>query len=608
MITNYGWKAVQIGPSTVASAPQSLTVNVVNVASPLDSFNTLLLNNAGFNVPLTVNSLTVGSNAALTMHFSALRLAGGPGTGMSVGGQINQNDSSHVNGSQADVGWIGPGIYNLNSGVVDLDHLWLGGTFNGVFNQNGGNLDVGIVHLEPGATFNLRGGDFAATVYSADGTLFRQDGGRVNTTLELFRGGYLLNAGANFGGVTIPVAGGGATANGNSWAAQNGGTNFGPVTVGELGTGTFTLSNGVVQSPSIAIRRFGHFHQINGNVTTPAALTLIGGWFDRGGRALAYYTLEGGSLLSPEIYMDTGDFFQTGGTNYIEGDLRLANTTHNFFSLSGGLLTDRNTTVDAAWVGGFSQTGGKHVVANLLSISGNDLFGWNGFMLSGGELIVSNILLNPRAIFSHTGGKLTQSGQLTAAAARMYAAPGTTDFGAFQLAASGSLTNTTFFMPSNACVIRFRDSRAMGWANDAALIIEKWAGSHLGNGAHRITFGSSSNGLTSQQLGQIYFRDPGGGLSPGLHPTRILPNGEIVPNSAPPIGRVPPQLAIRKLPDGKMQLTVVGEAGYSYGIHRSFYLNDWQFWTSGTATNGMFTVIDPETWPTTRYYRAVLMR
>src|SRR5436190_10606292 len=55
MITNYGWKAVAIGPSTVANAPQSLTVNSVNVTSPMDSFNTLLLDSVGLSTPLTVN-------------------------------------------------------------------------------------------------------------------------------------------------------------------------------------------------------------------------------------------------------------------------------------------------------------------------------------------------------------------------------------------------------------------------------------------------------------------------------------------------------------------------------------------------------------------------
>jgi hypothetical protein len=497
----------------------------------------------------------------------------------------------------------------LNNGLLHLDHFWVGGPYGGTVNHNGGSFSGGIVHLE-GGVYSLRGGDFDATVYSGEGALFRQDGGRVNSNIQLFRGGYLFNGGANYGGVTIPVPGNGGSDNGNSWAAQNGGTNFGPIAIGDLGNGSYTLTNGAVQSPSIAVKRFGLFHQINGRVSSSGTVNLVGGWYGRGGRALANYTLERGFLVSPEIYMDTGDFVQLGGTNQIAGDLRLINTTHNYYVLSGGLLTDQNTSVDGAWVGGFTQSGGTHVIANQFSISGNELFGWNGFVFIGGDLIVSNIVLNPRAIFNQSGGRLTQSGTLSAAAATIYVPAGGVTFGAFQLNASGSLTNTTMFMPSNSATVRFRDSRALQWASGATLLVEKWAGSYLGGGTHRIIFGSSSAALTAQQVRQIYFHDPGGGLSPGMHPARILPSGEVVPDSQPPVGRTPPRLAIRKLSDGTQQITLTGEAGYNYEILRSFYLSspNWEFWTSGTASNGTLSFVDNETWPATRFYRAVLMR
>src|SRR5689334_2947626 len=92
MITNAGWKAVQIAPSTVQYFPDSLNVYSITVLSPVDSYNTLLLNYAGFDRPLTVNySLMVGSGAAVTMLSSALRLAGPTGVGLSIGGEFNQN-------------------------------------------------------------------------------------------------------------------------------------------------------------------------------------------------------------------------------------------------------------------------------------------------------------------------------------------------------------------------------------------------------------------------------------------------------------------------------------------------------------------------------------
>src|SRR5436190_10149292 len=50
MITNPGWKAVAIGAGTAQNFPQSLQMQDLTVASPVDSFNTLLLNFAGLNV------------------------------------------------------------------------------------------------------------------------------------------------------------------------------------------------------------------------------------------------------------------------------------------------------------------------------------------------------------------------------------------------------------------------------------------------------------------------------------------------------------------------------------------------------------------------------
>src|SRR4051812_14405707 len=52
MITNAGWKAVEIGAATAAGYPQTLNVDSITVASPTNSFNTLLLNYAGTATPL----------------------------------------------------------------------------------------------------------------------------------------------------------------------------------------------------------------------------------------------------------------------------------------------------------------------------------------------------------------------------------------------------------------------------------------------------------------------------------------------------------------------------------------------------------------------------
>jgi hypothetical protein len=620
MLTNAGWKAVQIAWSTVQSQPQSLNVYSIDITSPVDSFNTLLLNYAGFQIPLTVNySLTVGSNAALTMHYSALRLATPTGVGLSIGGEFNQNDSSEVTGTQLDVGWVGPGVYNLNSGLLDVGHAWVGGPYRGVFNQNGGSNSTGIIHMEPGAAYNLRAGDLTGEIYFNEDTVFRQDGGQVHFPVKIFRGEYILNNGMNYGGVTVPVYAN--FQNGNGSVTQTGGTNLGPIQVGaptdSQGPGAYAISGGVIEAPSIYVGTFGDFHQSAGTVSTPATLWVRGGYFDRGAIGPATFELQGGVLVSPGITVDTGSFLQGAGTN-ITGQLKVGPGTRspfdwNAYTLDGGLLTTTNTALNGADSrGGFFHNGGAHRIASELIVFGDNsgyrgFDRWKGYVLAGGELIVPNITINPDAEFAWSGGTLAHSGTLQIIAGHLFPGGSTRQFGPLQLGTAppdwrSSHTNSTLHMPTNLAVVRFRDSRAMAWAADATLTVSNWNGSSLGGGQHRIIFGNSAAALTAQQLRQIFFRDPGG--APGLYPAKVLPSGEIVPDSA--TGRNPPRLAIRRQPPSAIEVIVAGDPQANYDILRSSNLLSWEFWTNGVATNGTMSFIDTDTSPPKRFYKAVL--
>ena len=613
MITNAGWKAVQIAASTAQNFPNSLNVYSVTVLSPVDSFNTLFLNYAGFNRPLTVNySMHIGPGAALTMSSSAFNIATPGGVGLSVGGEVNQNDFSQVTGNQVDVGYVGPGVYNFNSGLVQLQHLWLGGTNGGIFNQNGGSNSPGILHMESG-TYNLRDGDFNGTTYTSGGTVFRQDGGRVHSLLEFHGGQYILNNGINYGGVSVPVYGN--YRNGNASAIQNGGTILGPIRVGALsgggtGSGSYTLSNGVISAPVIALSMFGEFHQYGGTVTTPGAITLSFGYYNRSLAAGSSYLLDGGSVSSAGMHLDISSFAQRGGTNQIAGSLGLSGSWYGSttYGLSGGLLVTENTTLGDATSGGFFQSGGTHRVANRLSISGAFYnSAWKGYEMSGGNLIVSNIALSSRGTFRQSGGTVAQSGTLTVDSGAIFTGPGNQQFGALQLAGTGTNELT---MPSAASVLRFQNSSAIPWDSTASLIINNWSGSHLGGGSQRIIFGNSAAALTPQQVAKISFRNPAG-LAYGMHPAKILSTGEIVPDSFPPVGRTPPRLALRKLPDSTVEITLAVEPGYDYGVLTSTDLATWNFWTNRVATNNTITVVDPNQvhwWPYRRFYKAVFMR
>src|SRR5882757_430470 len=78
MITNSGWKAVAINPSTPVNFPASMTVSNLTIRGAWDTENTLLLNYAGTAVPLTVlNGLTLQDDGRLLNFNSGLVIQGG---------------------------------------------------------------------------------------------------------------------------------------------------------------------------------------------------------------------------------------------------------------------------------------------------------------------------------------------------------------------------------------------------------------------------------------------------------------------------------------------------------------------------------------------------
>ena len=97
----------------------------------------------------------------------------------------------------------------------------------------------------------LRPGGLAA-VRRAKGSRRLSREARVHSHLEFHKGQYILNGCVNHGGLTLSVYGN--FERGNATAIQNGGTNLGPIYVGgDVGGGIYTLSNGVVQAPVIAL-------------------------------------------------------------------------------------------------------------------------------------------------------------------------------------------------------------------------------------------------------------------------------------------------------------------------------------------------------------------
>jgi hypothetical protein len=522
------------------------------------------------------------------MLYSALHLNGGGGDGLSIGGEFNQDISSLVTGQQADVGYIGPGVYNLNNGTLALKQMWIGGPHRGVFNQYGGTNFTGLIHLEHGGAYNFYGGHFGATnIYFTGGTFFQRGGALYPFFWKngYIRWKYVLEEGINHTGF------------GFGSAVQLGGTNLGYI-FGYYGEGSYTLSNGV----SLGELRVGskaRFVQYGGSQTATGIVDVNWGITGRGG-GISRGTLEinGGMFSAPGLSIG-GYYNQHGGTNTIN-----ALTAVDYYgsaTLTGGLLMDDDVSVNTSY-SLFTQSGGVHIITNQLTIDGP-----GRYYLDGGELIVSNIYLGSHGTFSAGDGTLRQSGNITCAGGTILCRPGMHQFGRMQLAAQGNPTNSTISLPINTnCLVHFSDSSHLPWTNTATLIISNWSGSLAGGGTHQILFGNSAAALSPAQVAQIRFHQPLG-LTLGAYVARILANGEVVPNELPPTGRVPPTLRITAQPNGTFRLTVLGESGANYGIETSSNILDWALWTNQVATNGTsFLVDEPGSNRPLTFYRAIL--
>jgi hypothetical protein len=597
-VTNYGWKAVQIGADTAQHFAPSLNVNAINISSPTNSFNTLLLNDAGSVTPLTVKTLTVASNSAVQLFSSALQINGPSGSGMMVGGLVEQNDSV-VAGNQVNVGYIGSGIYNFNSGYLTVSQLWLGGGATpGVFNQNGGTNGFGITHLD-GGTYVLSNGWYGATIYFDTFGQFLQEGGWLANDLALFNGSYVLAGGVHQGGAAVPSQNGFTGGNASMW--QTGGTNYGSFDIGSQGYGTYTMSNGVSDAANFSIGHSGSYFQAGGIQAVTGTISIDEQQVNFEAYEGGSFNLNDGQISASGLY-SKGYYNQTGGTNVVSGDITIAGLEDTSLAIFGGLLAANNLSVSPGFVGGVSVSGGTLLITNTLSVGGSGYFPeWHGFA-GGGELVVSNISLAPDAIFSCGNGVIKQSGTFTLANANVYSGTNSVQLGALCLASGGN-TNSTLYLVSPTSIVNFANSSSVTWSNEPMLNIEGWSGSLSGGGAQQIIFGKDASALTSAQLAHIQFHNPAG-LTNGMYPARILFNGELVPSVA---AALPASMALQRQPGG-MQVTLQGEAGRTYLIETSTDMVHWAPWTNVVNATGTMNVTDTATANCpARFYRAHLM-
>ena len=574
MVTNSGWKAVAVTRTTATSFPSSLNIRNLTVSSPVDSFNTLMLNFAGRESPLRVaESFHLGSNSVFLTLDSGLRV----GNAFNIDGIVNHTDFSDVSASSILLGNTAPPAefdpfaysaeYNLTNGTLTVgDRLFIGVSSPSTVRHYGGSNHVNELRVGLGR-YLLWGGTLAANtlkIGSQFGEFFHL-AGDVSVTNPVIVGANdgFFTSNTNLSGhytmrggtLRAPAIRVGTPNDASSLGAegsfnQEGGTNItSTLHVGAGGMGnTFRCRydlhvGGLLRSSSTTVGPgyavwFFHvtaFHLIDGplnllGVRDPSATFMNRPFYQLGGN---------GTLRCHSLTVSNGLFVQTSGTNDINGDLLLASsdmpTEYNLFD---GRLTASNTI---ARVGRFTNDyfhheGGVHVVANALSLTGPSPDGvvyelTRTSMFTYPELIAPHIRITNGAFRHYRGGSISNSGTITLAGGQWQEGiAANTQLGALRLGSASANSMITFIHTLG--IIRFLPSAAQPWAPDGRLLIKSWSGSTNGGGDHQIIFGNSSAGLTAQQLSQIRFRNPAG-LPPGDYAARILSTGEIVPVSQP---------------------------------------------------------------------------
>jgi len=582
LLTNAGFKAVQIRANTAANFPQTLVIDSLTISSPTNSLNTLLMNFVGVDSPLVANSLTVDANSVFTMHSSALLVQ----SNLSIGGSFNQNDFSGVTAANMQIGDLGPATYTMSNGTLTVTNLEYIGSSNNYpvnFDQEGGFHFANQMWLTNGAIYELNNGQLGGDIRIKHGILI-QNGGDLALNDFPIQGSYTLMDGTLEAPGTMSLTD-------NSFVGQWGGTNTaGSLVMGTtdqeiLSGGIYTLVDGTMNLDSATIDYLGGLDQQGGFINVG---TLNIPDFEFGPNVhsvFGNYSQEGGQLSAGTINL-AGHIVQRDGTNIVSGNLNLQDGPADYI-MNGGFLSTSNTLKTG---GAFHQTNGIHSVQNLLQID-NPL----AYDMAGGQLIAPFIQID-NSTFAHWGGSVSNSAVLIMNFGWWIERSPSVQLG--RLRVLGSILPSTLSIATNPCVIHFIASSGQVWSNNASLQIGVWFGSVTGGGPSQIYFGNNASGLSASQLAHVQFTFEQGNL-----PAKILPSGEIVPVITG-LPFFPTDLTATAFGSNRIELGWTDNAinEYGYDVERSVDGTNFAqiCATEANATNYTDTEVAPST---TYYYR-----
>jgi hypothetical protein len=571
--TNAGWKALAIGQNTTANFSNSLNIQNLIIEAPSDSFNQLLFNYAGTNVPLNVQWLDLGTNASLVSYYSTLKAGS-----FYVNSPAVFDESSVLNADFIRV----YSTLSLSNSFASLGFLWMrpngqatfsrgGSQVHSAFVEAGGTLTVAegtfssdavciqaypsfpVPPLASGVgTFVQAGGDVAlgsltlgSAVYGLRGE-YRFEGGSFScSSLQFNSGIFYQSAGTNlFSATNFPSSG-----------------NTYPPSYREA---EYILSGGVLLSSNLSLGFASWPYDAPGRITqsggvhTNSSLVLNGylasarlAYF-QWPHPIGHYALNGGLLVSGTETV-SGTVYQSGGTNCT---LHLSVGGSGLYALTNGRVVAADASVSGYnssfftfSPGGtiFFQQGGVCLVTNAFVVrylANCDL--------RGGLLAAQDIHLRESSSLSCRGGVLSNWGSFFLEGGTF--TPGSQSHDLGELCVSNATIlywpyppPTNSFSVTAGTAVRFRDSSRVDWSDDLQIV--GWQPRTGAAGSH-IFFGTNAQGLTQAQLNRIRFVNPAGWPA-GSYPARILETGEIVP-AAPPSVNIAAEL-------GQLILTWPGE-------------------------------------------------
>ncbi len=533
VIANTNWKAVAINPSTPVNFPASMTISNLFIDGATNTENTLLLNNFGTAVPLTIlNALSLRDGAQI-LNFNASLIVDG------ITFSVTNSDIIQDGGFMLTTNGmtLNDSTFAISNGVFVAGFVGIGYPRSAHFSEYGGSVTISNIALAsyiPGAIPN------GISLYGG--------------TLDLPNGMPLYG---EPGGVSY---------------FQAGGTNItGQISLGaDMGQGApiFTLNGGLLADTglsamggdigSISVNQNGGTHIITNSLSLEGENHL--GEF----AVVASYNLNGGTLSAGAVNLNadsgTAAFNQTNGTAYVGEFQGVSEPYESYWSpalnLSGGTLACSN--LDMLDSGTITQTGGTLVVSNTLTVAGFIAPGpkiYSTYQFTNGTLVASNINIGGNWIIGDSAGtnRITNAGTCTLSNS-LAIGNAVEQLGRFILGDTATIN-----LAGSASRLSFANSSGQSWTSGAMLVVLDWNGNQSGGGAEQLKFGVDQSGLTAAQLNQIRFR-----ISTNLYSAKILNTGEVVPDQqvAPSLkfAQQGNQLILNWLPGYKLQ-TATDPAG-----------------------------------------------